>query len=112
MDGHCCQIYTSHKPTGETFAESCKYVESILIKSTSQSRIEKGSVFRVSSSFAIEDGGLMYNLPVLAPYRNSHFMNQCWDHSIVFRSTPSCTSSQSGLNSRRNVTRVFTASST
>lgn len=37
---------------------------------------------------------------------------QCWLHSIVFRSTPSCTSSQSGLSSRKNVTRSWTALST
>lgn len=37
---------------------------------------------------------------------------QCWLHSIVFKSTPSCTSSQSGLSSRRKVTRSLTALST
>jgi hypothetical protein len=37
---------------------------------------------------------------------------QCWLHSIVFRSTPSCTSSQSGLSSRRKLTRSCTALST
>lgn len=37
---------------------------------------------------------------------------QCWLHSIVFKSTPSCTSSHSGLSSRRKVTRSLTALST
>lgn len=37
---------------------------------------------------------------------------QCWLHWIVFRSIPSCTSSHSGLSSRKNVTRSFTAFST
>lgn len=54
---------------------------------------------------------VLFNQPPYFHSSTSPF-TQCWLHSIVLRSTPSWTSSQSGLSSRRNPTRSVTALST